>query len=563
MGLALLDKEPELAAPTNLVPVPPRLVELAGPLEGDSTNDFANPGALLQALQLAQRFPKSATALSRLSTAALIEGQEDLARTSAKDALRLATEQQDEPSLISAAQVLTVLGESDAAVAAMQQMEASGAAAIAYAQVLAAHGEFDAALAAVGRVNNPGAWALRGWIRLEQGEYADAIRDLRRALSTGSPQADVLANLGYAHAALGERDKAHSATLQALHLAPTSRVIALNLVAYQFAAGDASAALESLLSIRRSHPEDIMLSAGVAEARLRLGDPKGALRELRAARDRLGKDEVSARKRAEILADTAFMEWRLGKRSTDDAVEAIRKELLRCDYESLDIGRMLARLLTKLSKLTQLETLYRGLSKAHPRSALFELESQLAFMRGEFGKSLSAAKRWAREDPFDPAAAVTVTYLLAEVEGKYEESAQFGEEALRRVPSSMMLKNNTAFAWALAGAPERAMRYLARIQESPYTLATRGLVKLSRGDLDGGTADYEMAAKLAESKGSPELATLIRLRRAIALLEFGAGVDQDPRRLLEDLAESDDPVVLVFRRQVRQFTAQGHAKRVR
>jgi tetratricopeptide (TPR) repeat protein len=247
------------------------------------------------------------------------------------------------------------------------------------------------------------------------------------------------------------------------------------------------------------------------------------------------------------------MEWRLGKRSTDITVEAIRKELLRCDYQSLDIGRMLARLLRDLSKLSQVEILYKGLSSVHPLSALYEIESQIAFMRGEFGKALSLAKRWAREEPFDPAAAVDVTYLLAEVERRYEEAARFGEAALRRVPSSAMLVNNVAFGWAMAGNFERAMKLLTIAPDTPYTCATRGLVKLAQGDIAGGTEDYERAAALAKATGGEDLARFIRLRRVIALHELGYA-QEDPQPLLADLDDSTDPVVLVLRRQVRQLT---------
>ena len=555
MGLALaLDKEPELAAPTDLVSVPPLLVELAGPARDDAGYLSTNPGTFLQAVHLAERFPESATALSRLSAAALIEGDTDLAQASATSAIRFALTEGDEPALISAAQVLAILGHTDSAADAMRQIGGTGPARLAYAQVLAAQRDFEAALEAVGESEDIGARALRGWIRLEQGEYVEAIRELRGALAHGAPQVDVLTNLGYAYAALGEREKAYRSTRQALHLAPTSRVVALNLVAYQFAAGEFASALTSLLAIRKHYPEDIMLFAAVAEARLRLGDAKSALRELRSARDRLEKLDVSVRKRAEILANTAFMEWRLGKRSTENAVESIRKELLRCNFESLDIGRMLARLLTGISQLSQLETLYKGLADVHPRHALYELEAQLAFGRGEFGKALVAAKRWSREEPFDPAAAVTVTYLLSEVDGKYEESARFGEDALKRVPSSALLRNNVAFGWAMAGKPQRAMRLLSGVSEVPYTLATRGLVKLSMGDIAGGSADYERAASIAEKEKGAELATLIRLRRVLALLELGYEADEDPRHLVEELNESDNPIAIVVRRQVKQLT---------
>ena len=162
------------------------------------------------------------------------------------------------------------------------------------------------------------------------------MREVRRsgartaAASAIAASPSTLINLGYAYAALGSRRKALRTTEVATGLSTGSlgAVASLNLVAYFIAEGDFDAARSVLDRLEQRQPHNLRVNLARAYLLGREGDNLGSLRELRRARSSHGY-WASTDERAEIEADVAYLEFRVGKRTRSEALKVLHEQLVK------------------------------------------------------------------------------------------------------------------------------------------------------------------------------------------------------------------------------------------
>jgi tetratricopeptide (TPR) repeat protein len=547
MSLAVAFKsDRELSAPTEMMPVPPMPFRIVEDTREFQVRESSNP-ILLQAMHLAERFPDSSAALGRLAGAALNAGELRIAVDSARKGLELAVAEHDQPALFACVEVLMATGMSEEGEPWLSSVDNDNARLL-EAELFARRGDHLAALEKLGQVDSSRATALRGWLQVEVGQYALAIHNLRHALRDSPRRADLLTNLGYAYASIGERRKAFQSTTVAMSLDPDNRDVALNLVSYQVAAGNYERAFATLKRLRRRYREDPQLAAASAEVLLRQRRGESALLQLKSVK--YWARDLTAVEEAELTANIAFMEWRLDKRSKELTQQILREELVKSDFQSLGIGRMLASLLDGVSTLEALKKLRSALSEFHNSLSLLSIDAQIAFLNGNSEEALAISHLWAKEEPFNSGPATAITHLLCEAREEYSQAAEIGQRALRRIPSAGMLRNNVAFALAMSGRPDEAKRVLRdaidvdRLEELPYVVATRGVICLAEGDIEGGLQGYRRAASMADSE---DLATMILLRRDLAMLELGLTPDfKDMLAVADQLRRTDNGSALVL-----------------
>jgi tetratricopeptide (TPR) repeat protein len=556
--LGLGEASEQLAAPTDMASLPPSPIRPGAAESGSLVgNRFrSDPGSLLQALELATDVPDSPTAHSRLAQAAFNVGDSDTAIAAAKRALELAASAhlEDEAAVAVATQVLRMAHRLDVAEVLLAPSIGSDTS----AEVSAERGRFAEALAALSESGSPTRLALSGWLHLSIGEYEAAVRDLRRCLRNGGSRPDVLTNLGYAYSVLGNHEKALLATSQASYLAPRSRTIAFNLMNCFMALNKQDLALGVIRRIKEAYPHDVKVIAAAAQIRVRCGDPDGALRELRLTRDALDLSTLPRGERAELSSNIAVMEWRLGKRSREDTLALLGRELVRSEYASLGVARMLAGLSKSARDAGTLEGVLTRMQEAHPRSGLWDLKMKIPYLRGRFDEAIEQAYLWERNDPLDESPPTVLTVLLADHRGEYRDAAEHGEAALRRVPASVILANNVAYAWALAGRPDLARKRLpvvhGDLQEKPYLVATEALIELADGNLSAGISGYERAAELLAEAGDQELATFARLRGVVAAAQLGYVTFSD--ETFGSLESRNDPQYVLLRETIARLTTR-------
>lgn len=523
MALAVL--KDRLAAPTNATAVAPE--PLGAPsrafdrvvLEVAPEDDLV-AGFLAQARSLAERFADSGTALARAAQVELVIGDHDIALAFSRRALERASEQTDVPAMIAAGQVLLLAGEKDLAEELLLPLDAHTGVPTMLAQLAAERRDFPTALARLASDDSGPGRNVRGWLYILMRQFREAIRELRQA-SIDVPSPSAFVNLGYAHGALAQYDRAIRATQSATHLSPADRTAGFNLASYYILLGQFERARAELKRLSQYHPDEIGISFAIAEILVREANMQGALDELRrtrASQVAWGGDRVD---RAELSANITFLEFRLGLREERVVADRLERALRDTEYRSLGIARLLASVFTKSDAASRLDSLYFELLRVHPKEKLYEVATKLATLHRDFDNALALARAWVEDDPFNENGGVLATYLLSEVFQKHDEAAVVGLQLLPRFPASMLLANNTAYALLMCGRVPEARRILETdAGSSRCAEATAALLKLASGDVEDGLSGYERAAVLAETDGDVALAALIRYRLALIMADL-------------------------------------------
>jgi tetratricopeptide (TPR) repeat protein len=526
----LIDERRQLAAPVAIFSVPPSLFSVEDVVPLDVFAD-GTPGYLTQARNLVESWPNSIVALVRLAQAEAAGGRRDLAIEVAR---RVADRASSDEwlSRLAAARVLAACGAAQVAEAVLAETDMTlEPVRVFYASLAAERRDHSEALDRLGDVEGSDGLALAGWIALERNEFDQAIRLYRRTMSAGGPSPGVLANLGYAHAALGSRHRAIRETREGWLLSPTNRLIGLNLVGFYVADNDYSSSLDVINRLRMFFPNDVELSLAEASVHAASANYERAYRTLRRARTSLWA-YASKTEQLELAVNLHHLEWRLGKKTRESVAAAVLDELTRYDFGSADVHTIVPVLLPRRGDLDRIRSILEKFSEAHPDAPFYSLRIHEALVDRRYEDACSLALEWMSADIFDPYAASTAAYLVADVRGDYAKAAEIGGLALRRTASTDSLLNNTAYALALAGRTDEALATLPKNQ-TPYVLATRALIDMCRGDIDKGLAGYESAYEAAQELPDDELPTRVLLYRALALARFGAS-DHGVERAVEE-----------------------------
>lgn len=534
MALAL-DEKDQLAGPSRLETVSPPLFDPkdSKPLtRSDASVPVVDlvpdsllepePSFLRQARALATENDFSAMAHARLAQAAMAAGEQDQAVEMARRALLAAKEETgeggttDESAVFSAARTLMACGLLEEAEEALLGLELGGPALVLSASLAAQRGELDVAFQRLDDDQSVDAWDLRGWIALSECHFDQAIRFYRRAMRKGGPSPALLANMGLAHAAVGAQEQAITETRQALALGPAQKQrVVFNLVAYLVANGRSEDAMHQLRCLQDEFPEDIEPAFAEAHWRLAIGDAERAERRLRTARDTL-RDGASEVQRAELAANLSYLAWYRNSKSRADAAKEVLQQLRGIEWKSPRLGAMVPVLLCRYSELPRLREASAALARANPGHRFYSVEIQKAILSDEMGAATKLAVEWAEREIFAPEAVMAATFMLIDVEDRFDQAADLGTRALRRMPAAYYLENNIAYALALSGQPERARRVIGLGDDSSlYHLATKGLITAWMGDVAAGLRMYDQAEDRARLSGLSEAAAFVALSRRL------------------------------------------------
>ncbi len=536
MTVVMDSREQQLAAPKRTEFLPPHLMVRRKPVlrlaqqpieQEPERNDFY----LRQSRQLTERNPNSPAAWARLAQAELISGDRDAAIGSALTALKKMDDADGGPAL-AAAIVLVACERAEQAEAALQRLEGvQGIRSLAplrtfRAALAAQRRDYEQALRLVTGIESPESWSLQGWIKLEQHDYPAAINFYRRALYKGRADPEVLTNIGYAHAALGQRERAIRDTRYALSLRPANRSrVGLNLVAYYAAEGAIEDAMKVLRSLQEEAPRDLDLWFVQAHLHLSHGNAEDADRTLRRIRTSLWA-HLSISQQAELTANVAFVRWRLGKRSKREAAEEILQELNRVEFSTPRLAEMLPPLLDRFSDAKTLREVVVSTSQANPDYPLPYLDVHLAVLEHRFDDATAKSVAWAKVEPMNSTAALAATYLLGDVAGDAKAASELGLSSLRKMPAADALANNVAYALAFADRAQEA-ESLVPEDGSPQCAATSGLVALRLGKNQHAIKSYRAAFERARKNPDSDLEALVALHAKMALHLFGADLTED------------------------------------
>jgi tetratricopeptide (TPR) repeat protein len=194
----------------------------------DVAGGAASHGYLLRARKHLQANPNSPLAQARLAQAAHAAGEREEAVEAARGALELALESKHISAAHAALVVLQAHGLGGELARLLDDPRTVHLPVSLRLRAAVAAGEHAAALSILAdprsvSENSADALSLLTWLHLQRGEYREAIGAGRRAQAAGAAGVALFANLGYAHAALGELPKAIKLTRQALAGKPRRR----------------------------------------------------------------------------------------------------------------------------------------------------------------------------------------------------------------------------------------------------------------------------------------------------------------------------------------------------
>lgn len=449
----------------------------------------------------------SVTAHARVASAAYLSGENELAASGARQALRLAKQLDTADIAYSIASIqtaaLVLLGLNFGA--EMGQLLAGipthPILVELRATALIEDARIDEALALLESVNEaetPAASALLGYIRLVRGEYQRAVAELRKAYRRNPGDIDSVMNLAVACWRIGSTKKAIKFSRQAVALAPYRKDSTLALLNFLVGAGQFEAASAELKRLHDRNIRDLPeLGAVQAQIAYGQGDMRRAATGFRNAAE-LATEEGETGFAAELRGNAIVVELERGKISLEDARVRVR-ECLQEAPKSIPLVTMLASLTYTVSNAGEVKAFADNAAKPVDVAAREGLLSRLAFLELHFEEAMERAVHWATNDPFNDAAASVAVHLLGHWTEDWSKASKIGLDAIKRTGYREGLSNITAYALALAGEGDVGLEVLSHTGALDYVrTATKGLCLLAKGDLLEGMGLYRSAADLAD-----------------------------------------------------------------
>ena len=207
------------------------------PLHQERPAEEQLPGYLLRARAAVTTHPHNSLAYARLAQAAQASDQVEEALQAARRAMDLGLDAEEPSAVHAALAVLEAHGHGSELAPLLDDRRSGQLPTNLRLRAAIAGGEHAAAISILSDPQaasqiSPDALSLLTWLHLERGEFPQAVAAGRRAQWASAAGVALYANLGYAHAALGQLSKAIKLTRQAQALAPLHRGVGLNLALY-------------------------------------------------------------------------------------------------------------------------------------------------------------------------------------------------------------------------------------------------------------------------------------------------------------------------------------------
>jgi tetratricopeptide (TPR) repeat protein len=311
------------------------------------------------------------------------------------------------------------------------------------------------------------------------------IRDIKEENRINQLNPFQWCDLGFYYTKIGLKEKAKKAFLIAINLNNSNRYVVRSVARFFLHIGDIEFAHKILTDSPR-----IKIDVGLISAEIAFSEIMGKKSKFIDQGIRLKDDKnISIMEKNELLAQFATLEYCYGK---DSKGKKLVEECLISPNEN-----SLAQF-AFLEKKNILDPIYVA------NSVVFQYEALARnyFADAEFQKSFENAKAWYDFQPFSNRPATLAVYIASAVLDNYKEAIDIAETALKITPSSFLLKNNLAYAYAKNDQIDEAVRVLRRINKNEIDEydkavlnATTGFIAFKLGDVNSAKIGYDEAIK--------------------------------------------------------------------
>ena len=311
---------------------------------------------------------------------------------------------------------------------------------------------------------------LRAAIRIEQGQFDNAIADLREALNDQPKSTELLLLLAAAYERSGKNELADRQYADALKMSGGNPNIALRYVAFLQRRGDVSHAEDVLTDVVGRNPSNGQLLSALAQVRLARKNWAGVL----AVADNMSKLGENRATVAQILASALA-----GQNKIEESLLA----LLDAHAAAPDAVQPVVSLVstyTRLGRTDKAEALTREMLKKFPDNAqLLVLLGQTKLAQNKTDDAVQSYKTAIAKQPKDPVGYTALTDLYIR-QKNYAAAGEVIQTGLREQPSNLNFRFTSAAIDMFKGDNAAAVaEYESILKDQPTsTLAINNVVSL-------------------------------------------------------------------------------------
>jgi tetratricopeptide (TPR) repeat protein len=373
---------------------------------------------------------------------------------------------------------------------------------------------------------------LLAMIQLKLNKPQKAISVLRRALREDVRSPELNQGLGVAFLLVGDPRRAERAFLAALSLNPelASAIHGLSLLLLQERRFEE--AIEVLQRRLTAFPTDIQGRELLSHAFVTCGMFKLARLQMLKLLNHFESEKPPNKKElARLNNNVGFCLASEGK-----FYEAHEKLLLSLNYDQyfgVQPYENLARLYLTQNRFDKaLETIDASLANGLDSTSLRLLRELVLVNLGRHKDAVRELNQIISKGDAPASAYADLGWLLSDWEDDYDTAILVLNEGIKRWSHDQKILNNLAYAHLMKGDSNSAREILDSIEElrsdSPYTIATRGLLSLIEGDIETGEQYYTRAEKIAQNMGNQDLALAVKQKK---FLELGKAYIRNNDRL--------------------------------
>jgi len=164
-----------------------------------------------------------------------------------------------------------------------------------------------------------------------------------------------------------------------------------------------------------------------------------------------------------------------------------------------------------------LRTISRALDRGLDSIGLHELRAFCLSALKRYHESVEELRSLVKRTDAPASAYADLGWMLTEWEEDYDSAIAVLREAMDRWNDDPKILNNLAYAHLMRGESGAARLVLDLIPEGygpePYSVATRGFLKIAEGQIEEGERNYNAAEHLAARMGNRDLALAIRQKK--------------------------------------------------
>lgn len=318
------------------------------------------------------------------------------------------------------------------------------------------------------------------WQKSSSAQDAKALRALLR----NTPN-DVIAlvDLAQHHLAHGKQRAAHRALVVAHQVSPHAVHVIRAMTRYWVHVGEEDRAHAFIKGSSRVSVDPWLMASEIATAQV----ARAASTQLKRAQRALNVKSFSNQDVSELAGAVAGLElnhgnlkearklFRLALEHPNDNVLA--QAIVNQEFLGIDVDEQVLR---------------------RASNGVFEGRALRAILQADFDSAATLTDCWAQEEPFSSRPRTLQSFVCGAL-GKYEAAIDAATQGLVADAADLSLRGNRAYALAAMGRLDEASAELAILEargdenQRPFTLATKGMVHLLRGEEEVGRQLYEEA----------------------------------------------------------------------